>query len=743
MAEEMDEAPESEDASGAAETRAYQSFIDLKGEIKKDCEHHNKWRKAADEWYGLYGNDQWDEEARKVLEEQGRPPISMNRIQRNIQAVAGHEISNRQEIHCIPREEGDSKVSEIATAAVKWFRDESYAEDEESTAFLDTLIAGMGWTELRLDHDMDPDGAPCDTRIDPMEMFPDRFATRANLLDGTRITRIRTVPKATALAMFPEASIGELNATWAKNYIEADPAIRDREKPAYEGASDIDDDDVSDVTLVECQWIEREHYYRIAEPVMEPIVAPPGVDPMSGQPTPPQPVMDPMTGLPAMRQTGERMVDLSTDDFGTLKQRKAVIGEAMPKYQKARRICRYKAFLGATGYLEEPEKMEGPDPANPEKTVSAPAFTYNCITGNWDSKQRWWFGLVAPMADPQKWANKLLSQILHIINTSAKGGVMIEEDSVEDIRAFEASWARQDAVTIVPRNHLNPAAPKIVPKPTAQFPAGLDRMMQMSFESIGEATGISQELLGLRGASQPGVLEAQRTQRGLTILARYFDSLRRFRAIKGKLLIYIIQTQIPDGRMIRIVGPASEQYVPLLKSEMSGTYDIKVDETPTSPSVKDRTWGMIAPMFEKLPPPVQMELLPYSPLPESAVSKIREATAKLMDQGANKADPKVEAAKAQMELEGQRFQAEQQMKAAGMQAEMAMKREQAAIDTQIAREKAMAEMTLAKEKAAHDRELAMQKASDEYEIAVYRENLKAQNEARRMAAMPAEPGFPQ
>ena len=52
-------------------------------------------------------------------------------------------------------------------------------------------------------------------------------------------------------------------------------------------------------------------------------------------------------------------------------------------------------------------------------------------------------------------------------------------------------------------------------------------------------------------------------------------------------------------------------------------------------------------------------------------------------------------------------------------------------------------MALAKEKAAHDRELAMQKASDEYEIAVYRENLKAQNEARWPAAMPAEPGFPQ
>ena len=39
-------------------------------------------------------------------------------------------------------------------------RIEADAEDEESDAFRDTLICGMGWLENRLDHERDPDGKP-------------------------------------------------------------------------------------------------------------------------------------------------------------------------------------------------------------------------------------------------------------------------------------------------------------------------------------------------------------------------------------------------------------------------------------------------------------------------------------------------------------------------------------------------------------------------------------------------------
>ena len=711
-------------------------FRDLKGEIRLDAEKHGTWRKLCVEWNGLYANDQWDAEALKVLKEELRPTVSMNHIQKSINAVAGHEISNRQEIHCIPREEGDAAVAEIVTAGVKWYRDEAFAEDEESTAFKDVLIAGMGWTELRLDHDMDPDGAPQDNRIDPMEMIPDRYATQANLADAQRVSRIRCVPRRVAQQMFPDAQPHELDAAWARGYVDEDTGPeRSREEPAYqdEGASSDDRDPTKEVTLVECQWSEREVFYRIAEPIMEPVVGPPGMDPMTGQPMQPGPMLDEM-GQPVMQQTGERMVSLSAEEYEDRKE--ALAG--LPT-QKAHRICRYRAILGSKGFLEGPVKMEGPDPADPSRMLLAPSFSYTCITGNWDAKNKYWFGLVAPMADPQRWANKFFSQILHIINSTAKGGVMVEEDVLDDIRDFEASWARVDAVTKVPRGAMNPAMPKIQPKPQTPFPAGVYQMMQLAYESIGEATGISQELLGMRNASQPGVLEAQRTQRGLTILARYFDSLRRFRMMKGRHLVYLLQTQIPDGRLVRIVGDGKEEYVRLFKSEMSGTYDIKVDETPTSPSVKDRTWAMIAPMYEKLPPQIQMELLPYSPLPESAVMKITGATQKLMEQSQNQPDPKMEAAKAQLELEQAKFTASMQMKEAEFAANQRMEQEKAAAEHQRKTDQAAADFALAKQRMEQEFQIEQMRLEQSRQLETYKAQLAAANDARRIEAEAARP----
>jgi hypothetical protein len=56
-------------------------------------------------------------------------------------------------------------------------------------------------------------------------------------------------------------------------------------------------------------------------------------------------------------------------------------------------------------------------------------FSWACITGELDRNKG---PLVRPDQDharPQMWANKWLSQALHILNTTAKGGIVAEEDA--------------------------------------------------------------------------------------------------------------------------------------------------------------------------------------------------------------------------------------------------------------------------------------------------------------------------
>jgi predicted glycosyl hydrolase (DUF1957 family) len=87
------------------------------------------------------------------------------------------------------------------------------------------------------------------------------------------------------------------------------------------------------------------------------------------------------------------------------------IANPMAVQQKTR--CYYRAFLGAKLL----EKSKGP---------AKGGFTYKCVTGYRDRNNGTWYGIVRAMIDPQRWANKFVSQSLHILNTGAKGGIIAE-----------------------------------------------------------------------------------------------------------------------------------------------------------------------------------------------------------------------------------------------------------------------------------------------------------------------------
>jgi hypothetical protein len=124
--------------------------------------------------------------------------------------------------------------------------------------------------------------------------------------------------------------------------------------------------------------------------------------------------------------------------------------------------------------------------------------------------------------------------------------------------------AQPDTIVWSAPGLLSGGNPKIMPKPGGGLTQGHVDLMQFAITSIRDCTGINLELLGQKDVNQPGILEAQRKQAGMTVLATLFDSLRRFRKYVGRICLYLIQAYLSDGRLIRITGPEGARSIPLL-----------------------------------------------------------------------------------------------------------------------------------------------------------------------------------
>lgn len=557
------------------------NFDTLKSHVQSDWRALSKWREAAREEYAFRDGHQWTDEEKAQLLENSRVPVVFNRVQVIIASVSGSEINNRTEVRFIPREIGDAKPNEILTAGAEWFRDESNAEDEETQAFDDMLVAGLGWTETLLDYMADVEGAPRVVRLDPLEMCWDCHAHRKGLQDATRVARVRQIPLAEAEDMFPDAEAEEINADWID-------AVRDEGERHDVLSGDQyrsgrrEDGQAADgtVTVVQVQWREK---LRSVE----------YVDPQDGQ--------------------RKEMPKADWDKLAKIMPVDTVIPN--------RPVTKYvwkQAFLGRDGILLENQPCKD-------------GCTFKAMTGNWDRKEKRFYGILRVMMDPQKFANKWLSQTLHIINANAKGGVMYEAGAVEDARAFEDGWAAADSAVQVNNGALT--AGRIQPKPQVQMPAALMQLTQFAIGTIRDTSGVSLELMGMAERQQAGVLEYQRRQASMTTLATYFDSLRFYRKTQGEVILSFLRDHIaPTGRLVRIVREGLAQYVSLATETGTRKYDVIVDDSPAAPNEKERAWSVI----EKMMPILQQgglsledwaDVLEYSPLPSSFAEKVRAKAA--------------------------------------------------------------------------------------------------------------------
>lgn len=544
--------------------------------------HSSKWRKDAKDDFDMVAGEQWSSEDKARLLEEMRIPIVFNRMAPMVDAVAGAEILNRQATRFVPRTLGAVQVNEVLTGANDWAREQCDGEDEDSDAFMDSITAGIGCTETRMDYDDEPAGMIKIDRVDPLEMYWDPTAKKRNLADRRWNWRGKWMTKADFQAKFPGKIDEVINSLDSQPTNDGDitETIRfpdDEYAHEQDGYDSSKDWQRGQLYVRHHQWFDYEPSYRVENPA-----------------------------------TGQ-IDGMSAEEYKNVARMALITGMPVPKRIKGTKKVYREAFICGNVVLSK-------------RDLDGQRFSFEFITGKRDRNRNSWYGIVRAMKDPQRWANKWLSQILHILNSNAKGGLLAEEGAFQDVRKAEQNWSDPSAIIWMKRGGLN----MVKERTQTAFPMGIEKLMEFAVTSMPQVTGINLELLGLVQREQPGVLEGQRKQAGYAILAVHFDALRRYRKRQGRIMLDYIREYLSDGRLIRIVGQEGQKYVPLVHDTQVAEYDVIVDEAPMSANQKELVWGMLTqmmPILQKAPLPMDVwaEFIKYSPLPSSLGEKIAQA----------------------------------------------------------------------------------------------------------------------
>jgi len=556
----------------------------------KDAIQYTKdWREEVRASYDFYASKQRTGDEESYLTNVGRHKITLNKISPTLDSIAGNQVNNRQEVTYAPVEEGDIKTNALMNGAYMWEERKCNGQFEVSDAFMDMLLAGIGVTNTRMDYDSDPKGRLITAeRISPLEFTYDLRSVRRNLADSRYRQTWNWLDYEDAVEQWPKIKNIQIKA------------LPDESLPIAIVTHPRDDYGINSYRMVydrrkdSVQVMQTQYWKMVVEYVI--------VDPESGQET-----------------------ALSREDAARINLFESNIPYLPRKIKKF-----YQVFSVGNHIIEE-------------HALPVNMFTLNAMTWKRDENDGTFYGIMRQMKDPQRWANKFISDIQDMLTISRKGGAYVESGATKDPERFERDFAKPGGILWLREGGLG----KVQERAMGDYPVGLDRILQLCLGIIPEISGVNLEMLGLADRQQAGVLEAQRKQSAFAILAPAFDALSLHTLDRARICQEYIIKFMNDGRLVRVLGEKGlGQYEKLIFEPGVAKYDTFVDEAPRSHNVKEQVLVFLQSFMEPLLG-MGINILPdtldYMPIPEGLIQKLKEKFEAMQ--------PTPEAQKAQQEME--------------------------------------------------------------------------------------------
>ena len=486
-----------------------------------------------------YQGDQWDPDDAAMLENEGRPALTINTILPTINTILGEQSTRRADVQFKPRRGGDEEVAHTLTKLYLQISDNNKLDWVEQQVFADGLIMdGRGYFDVRMDFSDHVEGEIRITAKDPLDILIDPDAKDADPKTWNEVfeSKWMTLDEIEELYGKDKADrllfVAENGMSFGPDSVEyQETRFGDTEtNDDYFGAGVPGDEEYRNVKAL--RVVERQHK-KISRSAF---------------------FVDPDTG--DQRQ--------APDEWSEAKNKKFAKQYNLTLISKVIRKVRWTVTC---------DKVVLHDDWSPYNQFTVvPFFCY--------FRRGRPFGAIRNLLSPQEQLNKIASQELHIVNTTANSGWMVESGSLVGMTAddLEEHGAETGLVLEYARGTTPPQ--KIGAN---QIPTGLDRIAQKAALNIKTISGVNDSMLGTDSAEVSGIAIQAKQNRGAIMIQVPLDNLRKARQYLAENILNLVQTFYTEQRVIQVTN---EQDPLKPREEM-----VVNEETPEGTIINDLTLG--------------------------------------------------------------------------------------------------------------------------------------------------------
>lgn len=466
---------------------------------------HSDYVRKASRCEDFFAGLQWDPNDLALLRASKRPALTINKIISTIANVLGEQIYNRTDIAFKPRNEGaTSGVADALTKVFMQISDNNQLNWIRSDMFCDGIIGSRGYFDARLDFTDSLRGEVRVEHLNPKNVLVDCDADEYDPDKWSDVitTKWMSIDQIELLYGKKKADIlrGRAESSYFPYGFDSIDMERDRFGTPYNQYSLGDgpplDGNVRHFRVLERQWkkLSRvEHFVDVT--------------------------------------TGDMRIIPSDWDEARVEEHLA----ANPNLATTKKLVqRIRWTVVADNVLLH-------DDWSPYKHFTVVAYFPYFRRGRT-------LGLVENLLGPQELLNKVSSQELHVVNSTANSGWKVKRNALQNMSIAELEQRGAQTGLVVELDELDHAE-KITPN---QVPSGLDRISYKAEEHIKGISGVSDYMQGFAREDVSAKSVNSNKQSGQANLAKVMDNMNRTDFILARNILDMVQTFYTEQRLLYI-----------------------------------------------------------------------------------------------------------------------------------------------------------------------------------------------